>query len=98
MGLLPDAKPRPSDPDPADAGGSRASARQGASALLGLRQRAAAGDRPPLSGALFLGITVTLSFFPVASDRGAYRLFRSLPCPTSASLSLPSRRTTRPRS
>ena len=37
-GLLPDAEPRPSDPDPADAGGSRAGARRGASALFGLTQ------------------------------------------------------------
>ena len=55
MGLLPDAEPRPSDPDPADARGSRAGARQGAPALFGLRQRADAGDRPSLPGALFLG-------------------------------------------
>src|SRR5271166_3664806 len=55
VGLLPDAEPRPSDPDPADARGLGAGARQGAPALFGLRQRADAGDWPSFSGALFLG-------------------------------------------
>jgi putative transposase len=50
--LMPNPHPLP---DSADAGGPRAGARQGASALFGLRQRADAGNRSSLSGPLFLG-------------------------------------------